>query len=165
MSLKLPILVTGGAGFIGSAFVLQWLAKQSLPVTVLDKLTYAGNLENLASVAHDNRYSFVLKILEQRAVVGEMGHIQRHRFGDKGFERGFAAQQPAGQFEHQHRMGPHHCQQRIDKRIRLDERAVQVDAERYFSRAGKRPLYGGLAQLFSSSIIASLAGLNPSRIP
>jgi dTDP-glucose 4,6-dehydratase len=59
MSLKLPILETGGAGFIGSAFVLQWLAEQRAPVTVLDKLTYAGNLENLASVAHDNQYRFV----------------------------------------------------------------------------------------------------------
>jgi dTDP-glucose 4,6-dehydratase len=52
-------LVTGGAGFIGSNFVLQWLAEQGAAVTVLDKLTYAGNLENLASVEHDNRYRFV----------------------------------------------------------------------------------------------------------
>src|ERR1035437_2576648 len=59
MSLKLPILVTGGAGFIGSAFVLQWLTEQRAAVTVFDKLTYAGNLENLASVAQDNRYPFL----------------------------------------------------------------------------------------------------------
>ena len=59
MSLKLPILVTGGAGFIGSAFVLHWLTEQRTAVTVLDKLTYAGNLENLASVEQDIRYRFV----------------------------------------------------------------------------------------------------------
>jgi dTDP-glucose 4,6-dehydratase len=59
VSLNSPILVTGGAGFIGSNFVLQWLAEQGAAVTVLDKLTYAGNLENLASVEHDNRYRFV----------------------------------------------------------------------------------------------------------
>jgi dTDP-glucose 4,6-dehydratase len=51
--------VTGGAGFIGSAFVLEWLAEQRKSVTVLDKLTYAGNLESLASVEKDRRYRFV----------------------------------------------------------------------------------------------------------
>jgi dTDP-glucose 4,6-dehydratase len=59
MSLNLPILVTGGAGFIGSAFVLQWLAEQRADVTVLDKLTYAGNLESLAPVTQNSRYHFV----------------------------------------------------------------------------------------------------------
>jgi dTDP-D-glucose 4,6-dehydratase len=42
------ILVTGGAGFIGANFVLDWLAQSDEPVVNLDKLTYAGNLENLA---------------------------------------------------------------------------------------------------------------------
>jgi len=42
------ILVTGGAGFIGANFVLDWLAQTDEPVLNLDKLTYAGNLENLA---------------------------------------------------------------------------------------------------------------------
>ena len=42
------ILVTGGAGFIGANFVLDWLAQSDEPVLNLDKLTYAGNLENLA---------------------------------------------------------------------------------------------------------------------
>lgn len=58
MKLK-PILVTGGAGFIGSNFILQWLAAESSPVINLDKLTYAGNLANLESVAADSRYTFV----------------------------------------------------------------------------------------------------------
>jgi dTDP-glucose 4,6-dehydratase len=58
-SLNPPILVTGGAGFIGSNFVLQWLTEQRTPVIVLDKLTYAGNLENLVSVEGDPHCQFV----------------------------------------------------------------------------------------------------------
>jgi dTDP-glucose 4,6-dehydratase len=54
-----PILVTGGCGFIGSNFVLDWLANESAPVVNLDALTYAGNAENLASVTDDPRYTFV----------------------------------------------------------------------------------------------------------
>ena len=53
------ILVTGGAGFIGSNFVLQWLRTSGSALVNLDALTYAGNLENLASVAGDPRYRFV----------------------------------------------------------------------------------------------------------
>jgi dTDP-glucose 4,6-dehydratase len=53
------ILVTGGAGFIGSNFVLDWLAAVGEPVVNLDKLTYAGNLENLESVRGDARHVFV----------------------------------------------------------------------------------------------------------
>ena len=53
-----PIFVTGGAGFIGANFVLQWLAAESAPIVNLDKLTYAGNLENLENVARDPRYWF-----------------------------------------------------------------------------------------------------------
>ena len=45
----MSILVTGGAGFIGSNFVLDWLAQSDEPVINLDKLTYAGNRENLQS--------------------------------------------------------------------------------------------------------------------
>ncbi len=53
------ILVTGGAGFIGANFVLDWLAAGDEPVLTLDKLTYAGNLENLASLQGDSRHTFV----------------------------------------------------------------------------------------------------------
>ena len=53
------VLITGGCGFIGSNFVLDWLAHESAPVANLDALTYAGNPENLASVAGDPRYTFV----------------------------------------------------------------------------------------------------------
>ena len=52
------ILVTGGAGFIGSNFILQWIASESARVVNLDKLTYAGNLKNLRAVESDPRYRF-----------------------------------------------------------------------------------------------------------
>lgn len=53
------ILVTGGAGFIGSNFVLEWFRQNEAPLVNLDKLTYAGNLENLASVEGREGYTFV----------------------------------------------------------------------------------------------------------
>jgi dTDP-glucose 4,6-dehydratase len=53
------ILVTGGAGFIGSNFVLDWLQNDQAPLVNLDKLTYAGNPENLSAAAQDPRYTFV----------------------------------------------------------------------------------------------------------
>jgi len=53
------ILVTGSAGFIGANFVLDWLAQHDETVISLDKLTYAGNLENLVSVKEDARHVFV----------------------------------------------------------------------------------------------------------
>ena len=54
------ILVTGGAGFIGANFVLDWLASPTAEGIVnLDKLTYAGNRDNLQSLEHDPRHVFV----------------------------------------------------------------------------------------------------------
>jgi len=53
------ILVTGSAGFIGANFILDWLAQSDETALTLDKLTYAGNLENLASLQNDPRHIFV----------------------------------------------------------------------------------------------------------
>ncbi len=58
--IPLTILVTGGAGFIGANFILDWLRVEGSPVVNLDKLTYAGNPHSLTSVAADPRYTFVL---------------------------------------------------------------------------------------------------------
>ena len=63
------ILVTGGAGFIGSNFILRWMERDTASVVNLDKLTYAGNLHNLASVAHDRRYEFVDGDIADRRLV------------------------------------------------------------------------------------------------
>ena len=65
------ILVTGGAGFIGSNFVLNWLSECDEPVLNLDALTYAGNLENLASLSGNSSHHFV------RGDVADKGLIER----------------------------------------------------------------------------------------
>jgi dTDP-glucose 4,6-dehydratase len=67
-----PILVTGGAGFIGSNFVLQWLATEGTPVVNLDKLTYAGNLGNLEKISADSRYSFVHGDIADRKLISDL---------------------------------------------------------------------------------------------
>ena len=66
------ILVTGGAGFIGGNFVLDWLAGSDEPVVNLDKLTYAGNLETLASLAGDPRHIFVQGDICDRPLVDRL---------------------------------------------------------------------------------------------
>ena len=71
------ILVTGGAGFIGSNFVLDWLAGSAEPVVNLDALTYAGNLENLASLKDDPRHIFVHGSIGDTALVGRL--LAEHR--------------------------------------------------------------------------------------
>jgi dTDP-glucose 4,6-dehydratase len=63
------ILVTGGAGFIGANFVLDWLAHGGEPVVNLDALTYAGNLQNLQPIAGDGRYRFVHGDIRDRDLV------------------------------------------------------------------------------------------------
>src|SRR5438445_1691836 len=73
------IIVTGGAGFIGSNFILQWLAAEKTAVTNLDKLTYAGNLRNLDSVAADPRYKFVHGDIGDRETVRQLLQRQRPR--------------------------------------------------------------------------------------
>ena len=63
------ILVTGGAGFIGSNFILQWLASEPDAITNLDRLTYAGNPENLETVSDNPRYHFALADICDREAV------------------------------------------------------------------------------------------------
>ncbi len=94
------ILVTGGAGFIGANFVLDWLQAVAEPVLNLDKLTYAGNLENLASLESDSRHVFVqgdiadtallTRLLDQhkpRAIVNfaAESHVDRSILGPEDF--------------------------------------------------------------------------------
>jgi dTDP-glucose 4,6-dehydratase len=71
------ILITGGAGFIGSNFILQWLASEPGRVLNLDKLTYAGNLRNLRSVEDLPRYRFEQGDIVDRLFVS--GLLQRFR--------------------------------------------------------------------------------------
>ena len=68
----MSIVVTGGAGFIGANFVLDWLAQNNESVINLDKLTYAGNLENLADVQGDARHVFVRGDIGDTALVGRL---------------------------------------------------------------------------------------------
>lgn len=75
----MTILVTGGAGFIGSNFVLDWLAAGDEPVVTLDALTYAGNLANLALLKGDPRHHFVRGSIGDAALAGQLlrGHDVR----------------------------------------------------------------------------------------
>lgn len=68
----MSILVTGGAGFIGSNFVLDWLAQSDEFVINLDKLTYAGNIENLQSLNGDQRHVFVQGDIGDSALVADL---------------------------------------------------------------------------------------------
>jgi dTDP-glucose 4,6-dehydratase len=71
------ILVTGGAGFIGSNFILQRMERDSASIVNLDKLTYAGNLRNLESIASERRYEFVHGDIADRSLM--RGLLQRRK--------------------------------------------------------------------------------------
>jgi dTDP-glucose 4,6-dehydratase len=71
------ILVTGGAGFIGANFVLEWLEQSDEPLVNLDKLTYAGNLKSLASLQDDPRHVFVRGDIGDAALVTQL--LSKHR--------------------------------------------------------------------------------------
>ena len=71
------VLVTGGAGFIGSNFVLQWIAETDAPVVNLDLLTYAGNRRNLQSVEDNSRHVFVHGDIADETLVGSL--LQQHQ--------------------------------------------------------------------------------------
>ena len=66
------ILITGGAGFIGANFVLDWLRGSDEPVVNVDKLTYAGNLKTLASLEGDARHTFVRADICDRTAMDEL---------------------------------------------------------------------------------------------
>jgi len=71
------ILVTGGAGFIGSNFILEWLAQEQSAVLNLDKLTYAGNPENLAQIRTDQRHVFTRGDINDRPLVESL--LREHK--------------------------------------------------------------------------------------
>ena len=75
----MAILITGGAGFIGANFVLDWLAQSGEAVLNLDKLTYAGNLETLASLAGNARHTFVQGDIADGALVASLLAAHRPR--------------------------------------------------------------------------------------
>ncbi len=66
------ILVTGGAGFIGSNFVLNWIATEGSPVVNFDLLTYAGNAANLETLQPDARHRFVRGDICDASAVGSV---------------------------------------------------------------------------------------------
>ena len=71
------ILLTGGAGFIGGNFVLDWVAQQTETVINLDKLTYAGNLDTLRSITNNPKHIFVQGDIGDRALVDKL--LQEHQ--------------------------------------------------------------------------------------
>src|SRR5687767_7746618 len=71
------ILVTGGAGFIGANFIHHWIATERAPAVNLDKLTYAGNPENLAGLAGEPRHVFVKGDINDRELLGRL--LREHR--------------------------------------------------------------------------------------
>jgi dTDP-glucose 4,6-dehydratase len=73
------ILVTGGAGFIGSNFILDWLAQNDEPIVNLDKLTYAGNLNNLERVRQDARHHFIKGDICDTSVVASLLELHKVR--------------------------------------------------------------------------------------
>jgi dTDP-glucose 4,6-dehydratase len=75
----MTILVTGGAGFIGSNFVLDWFAQSDETIVNLDKLTYAGNLENLSSLDGDSRHEFVRGDIADSTLVSRLLSTYRPR--------------------------------------------------------------------------------------
>jgi dTDP-glucose 4,6-dehydratase len=73
------ILVTGGSGFIGSNFILQWIEQEQTPVVNLDKLTYAGNPGNLSGLSSDSRYCFAQGDICDRDFVRNLLQLHKPR--------------------------------------------------------------------------------------
>ena len=94
------VLITGGAGFIGGNFVLDWLDQSSEDVISLDLLTYAGNLKNLSSLDKNSHHHFILGNIGDRALVSGLlkkyqvravinfaaeSHVDRSIYGPQNF--------------------------------------------------------------------------------
>ena len=109
----MTILVTSGAGFIGSNFVIDWLDQHDERVINVDKLTYAGNLNNLSSVESNASHVFVkgdmgdpalLKSLlsryKPRAIINfaAESHVDRSIHGQEGFAHGFLTLSETAEF-------------------------------------------------------------------
>ena len=139
------ILVTGGAGFIGSNFILQRLDQDSALVVNLDKLTYAGNLGNLEAVANDRRYEFVLGDIADRALVRELlerrsprsivhfaaeSHVDRSIRGPDDFIR----TNVDGTFALLEQVRAYWC--RLAERDRLDFRFLHVSTDEVYGSLG-----------------------------
>jgi len=77
MTHERSVLITGGAGFIGANFVLSWQAERDGRIITLDKLTYAGNPENLQSIEGDERHQLVRGDIADRQLVGDL--LRAHR--------------------------------------------------------------------------------------
>ena len=80
MALPVKILITGGAGFIGSAVIRHIIANAQDSVVNLDKLTYAGNLESLSQVSSDQRYRF------EQVDICDRNEVERV-FAKEGFDK------------------------------------------------------------------------------
>ncbi len=75
----MSIFVTGGAGFIGANFILEWLENNDESIVNIDNLTYAGNLESLESVENDSRYTFVQGDIADRALLDNLLEVHQPR--------------------------------------------------------------------------------------
>ena len=75
----MTLLVAGGAGFIGANFIADWLSECDETIVNLDKLTYAGNLENLTSLKHNNKHIFVQGDISDCTLVSHLFAVHQPR--------------------------------------------------------------------------------------
>lgn len=68
----MTILVTGGAGFIGSNFILDWFENSQEELINIDKLTYAGNLENLRIIQDNKNYVFIKGCITDQSLISKI---------------------------------------------------------------------------------------------
>lgn len=143
------ILVTGGAGFIGANFVLDWLARSDEPVVNLDKLTYAGNMQNLASLDGDSRHIFVQGDINDRQKIAALltqyqpraiihlaaeSHVDRSIHGPEDFIQ----TNIVGTFRLLE--AAHHYWQTLDGHTRRDFRFLHVSTDEVYGSLSKDAL-------------------------